>query len=83
MSIRTDVTLMELFRASPTRTVLYSLGPLLITAAQLTNSYVNDLSLLYPAIFGAVMVTFSIMITRYHMLELHTVRLEKSWLANE
>ena len=83
MSASTDITLMELFRASPTRSFLYTLGPLLIAAAQLANSYVNDLALLYPAAFGAVMIVFSILITRYHMLELHTVRLEKTWLANE
>lgn len=83
MSTSTDIDLMELFRTSPTRSFLYTLGPLLIAAAQLANSYFNDLSLLYPAAFGAVMVAFSVLITRYHMLELRTIRLEKTWLTNE
>lgn len=83
MSIRTDVTLADLFRAMPARACLHTLAPLLVAAAQLTNGYLHGGSLLYPALFGAVMVVFSALVTRYHMLELRTARLERTWLADE
>lgn len=82
MSTSMNVTLAELFHTMPVRSALHTIGPLVIAVAQLVNSYVHELSLLYPALFGLVMIAFSVMITRYNMVELRTTTLEQTWITN-
>lgn len=83
MATKTNVTLTDLFRASPAEAGLFALGPLVVALAQLANSYFHDLPLPFALALCAVMVTFSVVVTRHLLAELRLRRLEGDLFAPE
>lgn len=75
MATRDDVTFGKLARTFPGRTALFTFGPVLFGIAQFVNGYLNDGSLPVAATLLAVMVAFSVLVTRYHMTTFRIRRL--------
>lgn len=59
--------LLALARADPGRTIVYSVGPVLIAAAQLLNAAYHDIGLAYPGLFALSLVVFAVIATQYHL----------------
>lgn len=75
MSTRRDVTFGKMARTFPMRTGLFTFGPVLFALVQLVNAYLHGASLLYAALFAALMVAFSVLVTRYHLVSFRLRRL--------
>lgn len=54
-------------RARPLRTAVFTLGPLAIGLAQLINASVHGTGFPAFAAIAALMVVFSVVVTRYHL----------------
>ena len=74
-----DTTLLTLFRERPADAALFTLGPLVIGSALLLNAAVHDLSLAVPAVFAALLVVYSIVITRHQLTLVQLARLQPTW----
>ena len=51
----------------PVRTVIYTFGLPAFGLLQLINGLVHDGSVVYIGLFAALLVVFSVMLTRYHV----------------
>lgn len=71
-----EVALLEMFRCLPVRSSLFTVGPFVLAIAQLANSAFNGLPLTYSGVFAAVMVGYSVLITRYHLTEFRLRKLQ-------
>lgn len=71
-----DVSISTMFRCLPVRSCLFTVGPFVLAIAQLANSAFNGLSVTYAAAFAAVMLGFSVLITRYHLVKFRLRQLE-------
>lgn len=60
-------SLAKLFRRAPIRTALLSAVPVLLAVIQVLNGYYFDAPLAVVAAFGAVMIGFAVVVTRYHI----------------
>lgn len=67
MLARDGEAVVRLARAFPVRTGLFTVGPIVIALVQLANGFVHDVSLLATGSFAAVMVAYSVLVTRYHL----------------
>lgn len=74
-----DVTFEAMARQFPARTGVYTVGPPLVGLAQLLNSYLHDVSLLYAGLFTVLLLAFSVVITRFHLAS-YRVRVIDEWL---
>jgi len=68
--------LLALARADPGRAFTYTLLPVLVAAAQLANSLIHGVSLLFPALFALALVAFSVAATQYHVA---ARRVDEAW----
>ena len=82
MSVRSSLSIVELFLAAPTKSALLSLGPLALALGQLGNSYVNGVSPAVSIGFAVVMVAFAVVATRHHAAEHRLQRLESDLEAD-
>lgn len=57
----------EMAREFPVRTGLFTFGLPVFALLQLINGFVHEGSLASIALFGAVMVAYSVQLTRYHV----------------
>lgn len=64
---RDGTTFSRMAREFPVRTGIFTFGPLILALAQLINSHLHGGSLVYTAVFAAVLVVYSVQITRYHL----------------
>jgi len=62
-------------RAFPLRTGLFTAGPIVIALAQLLNMAIHGTGIWAAAIATAVMVSFSVLVTSYHLAKFrrHTI----------
>lgn len=56
-----DVTVAEMVRERPTRSAITVVGPLLFVGGQFLNSYYHDVSLVYPAVFAALLIVMVVL----------------------
>lgn len=75
MATRDTPSFARMCRAFPVRTSLFTLGPLLVGAAQLLNALVHGSALLPVAAVALVMCAFSVLITNYHLASFRRRRL--------
>ena len=59
--------LLAFARAEPGRAFTYSLLPVLVAVAQIANSLLHGVSVLYPGLFAASLVAFAVIATQYHL----------------
>lgn len=76
MSYRDRPSFFAMCRAFPYRTALFTFGPMLVGLAQLINAYVHGSSVLLVGAVAAVMLAFSVLITRYHLVRFRIRQLE-------
>jgi len=62
-----DPSFAEMFRASPSRTLVVSVVPVLVAVLQAMNVVVNDLPLVYGSSFALVMLAASVVVTRQQL----------------
>jgi len=67
MATREQPSFRQMCRETPFRTALFTFGPLLVGAAQVTNALVHGSSLPLLAAVAAVTVGYSVVATRYHL----------------
>lgn len=70
-----EVTFEQMRRQFPIRTGVYTVGPLFVGIAQLVNSYLHGIPLLYAGAFTVLLLGFSVFITRYHLASYRMTRL--------
>lgn len=75
-----DLTFEAMARQFPARTGVYTVGPPVVGLAQLLNSYVHGVSLLYAGLFTVLLLAFSVVITRYHLASYRVTLLTGEWL---
>ncbi|TMT87350.1 hypothetical protein E2L06_12450 [Haloterrigena sp. H1] len=79
MSGRHSLSFVELFRATPAKSSLLTLAPLVLALGQLGNSYVNGVSPAVSIGFAAVMLVFSAVAMSHHAAEHRIRRLESDY----
>ncbi|ELZ19930.1 hypothetical protein C475_21569 [Halosimplex carlsbadense 2-9-1] len=67
MATREQPSFRQMCRATPFRTALFTFGPLLVGAAQVTNAFVHGSHLPLLAAVVAVTVLYSALVTRYQL----------------
>jgi hypothetical protein len=77
MAVRRRPTLIDLFRAEPTKSALLAGGPLVLAAGQLANGYVNDVSPAITGAFALAMIAFATVATDHQAAEHRRRRLER------
>lgn len=70
------VLLRDLFVAHPVRSVVLSVGPLVLAAAQSVNAYVHGVTAPTIALFVLCMVAFAVLATRLSLAAFRTETLE-------
>lgn len=60
-------TFARMARAEPLRTGVFTFGPLLLALAQGINVHVHGGPVAVAVVFAAVMLTYSVQVTRYHL----------------
>ena len=75
MGTNEEVRFVEMARARPARTALFTGGPPAFAVFQLLNGYFNGGNLHLIGVLAAVMVAFAVVTTRYHMTEYRLARL--------
>ncbi|WP_247731472.1 hypothetical protein [Halovivax limisalsi] len=78
METDTSLTPVDMFRARPFEHALYTIVPLVLSIAQLGNSFVNGLSPLVSVPFAIVLLGFSVVLTRYNFARFRRRALERS-----
>lgn len=73
-----EVSLEAMARQFPVQTGVYTVGPLLVGAVQIANSYVHGVSLLYAGLFTALLLVYSALMTRYQLASWRVSRLTGS-----
>jgi len=68
--------LLAFARAEPGRAFTYSLLPVLVAVAQIANSLLHGVSVLYPGLFAASLVAFAVVATQYHLA---ARRVDEAW----
>ena len=58
-------TLVDMFRAAPLRSALFTMVPVGLALMQLANSVFNDLSFMISIPFALVIVAFACLLTQY------------------
>ncbi|GAB3029352.1 hypothetical protein [Natronobiforma cellulositropha] len=76
MATRQTPTLLELFRETPAKSALLTVGPLALAVGQLLNGYLNGVSPLIAVGFAVAMIGFAVVATRHHAAEHRLARLE-------
>ncbi|NHN58891.1 MULTISPECIES: hypothetical protein [Halorussus] len=61
----------QMVREFPVRTGIYTLGLPAFALLQLINGFVHDGSLAFIGLFAALVVAFSVVLTRYHVAVYH------------
>lgn len=69
----------RMVRTHPVRTGIFSVGPIAFGLVQMLNSYLNDGSLLFAAVFLGVMAAFAAMATRYHLVTFRVSQLDEKF----
>jgi hypothetical protein len=69
MAARHPSRLLELFRVAPVETALLAGGPIVLAAAQLANSYVNDVQPTVSIAFALVLIVFAAVATDHRAAE--------------
>ncbi|WP_436912333.1 hypothetical protein [Halosimplex marinum] len=67
MATREQPSFRQMCRATPFRTALFTLGPLLVGAAQVLNAVVHGSNLPLLAAVVAATVAYSVLVTRYQL----------------
>ncbi|WP_123538524.1 hypothetical protein [Halosimplex salinum] len=67
MASRQQPSFGKMCRHFPIRTALFTLGPLVIGAAQFLNAAVHGSNLWLVAAVAAMMVAYSVLVTRYQL----------------
>lgn len=78
MALRDKVTFWEMFRESPGRTTIASFVPPILGVAQLMNGYLHGIPTTHTAAFAAVMAIAAVLVTQYHLVEFHRMKLQRS-----
>jgi hypothetical protein len=74
---------LSMARDYPVRTALFSAGPPFAGLLILANFYVHGRSLVFPAIFALLLLTYSVMVTQYYLTVYTRETLQKSiWDAS-
>lgn len=76
MSVKETSSFIELFRATPAKSLLLAFGPLVLAVGQLANSYVNGISPVVSIGFAVTMIAFAVVATDHHAAEHRRRRLE-------
>ena len=83
MHSRRTPSLVDLFLAAPMKSLLLSVGPILLAIGQLANSYVNGFSPTIAIGFTVVMVAFAVVATGHHAAEYRLSQLERECRASK
>lgn len=67
-----------MFRTVPVRTVLFTVVPIVLAFAQVTNSVLNGLSFAVSIPFAIVMLGFAGIVTQYQFAQFRREELERS-----
>jgi hypothetical protein len=83
MAVRDEISFWEMYRELPVRTTLASVVPVLLGLAQLLNGYVHGVSVTRTGTFAVVMAIAAVLVTQYHLVEFHRVRLQRELYGEE
>jgi hypothetical protein len=83
MAVRDDISFWEMYRELPVRTTLASVVPVVLGLAQLLNGYVHGVSVTRTGTFAVVMAIAAVLVTQYHLVEFHRVRLQRELYREE
>lgn len=61
------LTLLDMFRAAPLRSALFTMVPLVLALMQIANSLFNDLSFVVSIPFALVILGFACLLTQYSL----------------
>ncbi len=70
------LTHVDMFRAEPVESAMFTVVPLVLAFAQLANSAVNDLSVLVSVPFALVMVGYALFLNQFSFARFRRQRLE-------
>jgi hypothetical protein len=83
MAVRDEISFWEMYRELPVRTTLASVVPVVLGLAQLLNGYVHGVSVTRTGTFAVVMAIAAVLVTQYHLVEFHRVRLQRELYGEE
>jgi hypothetical protein len=72
-----DATFGEMCRELPVETGLFSFGPVVIALALTWNGVYHGTAPVFHALFGVVMMSFAVLVTRYNLVAFRLRRLEE------
>jgi hypothetical protein len=78
MSANLDMTVIEMVRQWPVRSAVNIIGPQIFSLAQFANSYYNDISLVYPAVFAVLLVCMSVLVLQRQWAVFCSVQLNRN-----
>lgn len=78
MAVKDKVTFWEMFRELPGRTTVASFVPVILGVAQLLNGYFHGIPMTHTAGFAAVMLVAAVLVTRYHLVAFHRLKLQRN-----
>jgi hypothetical protein len=83
MAVTDEISFWEMYRELPVRTTLASVVPLVLGLAQLLNGYVHGVSVTRTGTFTVGMTMAAVLVTRYHLVEFHRIRLQRELYGEE
>ena len=81
MADDTKLTFADLYHAAPAQTLIFTVVPIVLAAAQVINGIYTDLPMWAAGAFAVLMLASVVSLTRHHRAELHLARLEREWYA--
>lgn len=78
-----DSTVIEMVRAYPVRTGIYTVIPIGGALPQFGNSYFHGFSPLYAGIFAAVLLGVAALITQHHLAVFRLEKLRETWVVDK
>jgi len=72
-----------MYRELPVRTTLAGVVPMILGLAQLLNGDVHGVSVTRTGTFGVVTAIAAVLVTQYHLVEFHRVRLRRELYGEE
>lgn len=83
MAVSNNVTFWEMYRELPVKTTVASFLPVILGLAQLVNGAVHDVPVAYTGAFALVMAIAAVLVTQYHLVEFHRVKLQCEVFGDE
>lgn len=71
-----NLSIADLYRAAPVRTLLFTAVPVALALAQLVNALVTTFPVWAAALFAATMLAATVSLFRHHRAEVHVGLLE-------